>query len=88
MELTVGDNARQHCVVRSVDGQVFEGDVTSVSVPLVTGEAEILPGHAVAFMALSSGTVRCVPRTREADATFDIKGGVLYADGNEIIVLI
>lgn len=41
----------------SIDKVLFEGDASSVTVPGITGEVEILDNHADSFFQLKAGNV-------------------------------
>lgn len=68
------------------DKTVFEGEVSSVSVPGTSGSFEILKDHAPIISTLEDGKV-IVRGAKIADNTFFIKGGVVEALDNKIMVL-
>ena len=60
--------------VLTPDKEVFEGPITSVKVPGISGQFEILRGHAPLVSALSSGQVRLIKQAGER-MTFSIEKG-------------
>jgi F-type H+-transporting ATPase subunit epsilon len=66
------------------DKKVFEGEVTSVTVPGTMGSFEILNNHAPIISTLEDGklTVRGAK-----DEVFLIKGGVVEVNNNKVMVL-
>jgi len=66
------------------DKKVFEGEVTSVTVPGTMGSFEILNNHAPIISTLEDGklTVRGAK-----DDVFLIKGGVVEVNNNKVMVL-
>jgi F-type H+-transporting ATPase subunit epsilon len=67
------------------DKKVFEGDVTSVTVPGTMGSFQILKDHAPIISTLEDGPVIIKNKTEEQ--TFNIKGGVVEVLKNKIVVL-
>ena len=67
------------------DKKVFEGEVTSVTVPGTMGSFQILRDHAPIISTLEDGPV--IIKTKESEETFVIKGGVVEVLQNKIIVL-
>lgn len=68
------------------DKTVFEGEVSSVSVPGTSGSFEILRDHAPIISTLEDGKV-IIRGANIAENTFFIKGGVVEALNNKIMVL-
>jgi F-type H+-transporting ATPase subunit epsilon len=66
------------------DKKVYEGEVTSVTVPGTMGSFEILNNHAPIISTLEDGklTVRGAK-----DDVFLIKGGVVEVNNNKVMVL-
>jgi F-type H+-transporting ATPase subunit epsilon len=66
------------------DKKVYEGEVTSVTVPGTMGSFEILNNHAPIISTLEDGklTVRGAK-----DDVFFIKGGVVEVNNNKVMVL-
>jgi F-type H+-transporting ATPase subunit epsilon len=67
------------------DKKVFEGEVTSVTVPGTLGSFQILKDHAPIISTLEDGPVIIKNKTEEQ--TFIIKGGVVEVLKNKIVVL-
>ncbi|MFA6276950.1 MAG: ATP synthase F1 subunit epsilon [Pedobacter sp.] len=67
------------------DKKVFEGDVTSVTVPGTLGSFQILRGHAPIISTLEDGLV--IIKDANGENIFNIKGGVVEVLDNKIIVL-
>ncbi|MFD0941989.1 ATP synthase F1 subunit epsilon [Pedobacter boryungensis] len=67
------------------DKKVFEGDVTSVTVPGTLGSFQILRGHAPIISTLEDGLV--IIKGNAGEQNFNIKGGVVEVLDNKIIVL-
>lgn len=68
------------------DKKVFEGEVTSVTVPGTLGSFQILKGHAAIISTLEDGEVVLKSNNAE-EKRFFIKGGVVEAIHNKIVVL-
>ena len=68
------------------DKTVFEGEVTSVSVPGTSGSFEILKDHAPIISTLEDGKV-IIRGSNKAENTFLIKGGVVEVLNNKVMVL-
>lgn len=67
------------------DKKIFEGEVTSVTVPGKLGSFEILNNHAPIISTLEDGKVTV--RENKAEQHFNILGGVVEVINNKIIVL-
>lgn len=67
------------------DKTVFEGEVSSVTVPGVQGSFEVLNNHAPIISILEDGKVTI--RTAKSSEEFFIKGGVVEVLDNRIMVL-
>ena len=65
---------------------VFEGPISSVTVPGSGGEFEVLAGHAAIVSSLSSGTIKVVAD----DATHEYKtdGGVIEVLNDAVSILL
>ena len=69
------------------DSTVFEGEVKQIHLPGVGGRFEMLENHAPIISALSQGTLRVVtPEGQEK--LFDIRGGVIKGQQNDILILV
>lgn len=67
------------------DKKVFEGEVTSVTVPGAQGSFEILNNHAPIISTLDDGKV--IIRGAGKEHKFYTKGGVVEVINNKVIVL-
>ncbi len=67
------------------DKKIFEGEVTSVTVPGAQGSFEILNNHAPIISILEDGKV--VVRSDGKEQKFHTKGGVVEVINNKVIVL-
>ncbi|HEX8376777.1 MAG TPA: ATP synthase F1 subunit epsilon [Pedobacter sp.] len=68
------------------DKKVYEGDVTSVTVPGTAGSFEILNNHAPIISTLEDGKV-IIRSGGKNEERFVIKGGVVEVNDNKIILL-
>ncbi len=66
--------------------KVFEGEVTSVKFPGISGEFEILNNHAPIISTLTNGDIRVITLDNSTE-NFTINGGVIEMQNNKIIVL-
>jgi F-type H+-transporting ATPase subunit epsilon len=67
------------------DKKVFEGEVTSVTVPGAQGSFEILSNHAPIISILDNGKV--LVRAAGKELKFHATGGVVEVINNKVIVL-
>lgn len=67
------------------DQPVFEGDITSVTVPGSAGAFEVLENHAPIVSTLESGKV--IIRTGKGEDIVHIIGGVVEVINNNVTVL-
>lgn len=67
--------------------KAFEGEVTSVKFPGISGEFEILNNHAPIISALSKGNIRIITTDNKTEK-LPINGGVIEMQNNKIIVLV
>ncbi|MCR5822009.1 MAG: hypothetical protein K6F85_03710 [Bacteroidales bacterium] len=69
------------------DSTVFEGEAKLVQLPGTGGLFEIMNNHAPIISSLSKGTLRIVG-TDDHEHTFDIRGGVVKGQQNDILILV
>ena len=69
------------------DKKVFEGEVTSVTVPGTMGSFEILNHHAPIISTLEDGKLTVRGSGSGKENTFLIQGGVVEVSNNKVIVL-
>ena len=67
------------------DKKLFEGEVSSVTVPGKTGTFQMLNRHAPVISALKKGKIKI--KTSQGIQHFDVNGGVVEMQKNKIIVL-
>ena len=66
--------------------KLFSGEIKSVKLPGTNGQFEILNHHAPIISTLSPGKIYLV-QTDQNKQTFEINGGVIEMQKNNIIVL-
>jgi len=74
-------------VVLTPDKEVFQGPITSIKVPGVSGQFEILKGHAPVVSALKEGAVR-ISKSDGSDYSFSIEKGFIEVLKDEIALLV
>jgi len=67
------------------DKKLFEGEVSSVTVPGKKGKFQMLNRHAPVISALKKGKIKI--KTSQGVQQFDVNGGVVEMQKNKIIVL-
>jgi len=73
--------------VLTPDKEIFQGAITSVKVPGVTGQFEILNNHAPVVSALGEGTVRIIQGNGDTK-TFTIEKGFIEVLRQEVSLLV
>jgi F-type H+-transporting ATPase subunit epsilon len=66
--------------------KAFEGEVTSVKFPGISGGFETLNNHAPIISTLGKGDIRVITADKKTE-NFAINGGVIEMKNNKIIVL-
>jgi len=74
-------------VVLTPDKEVFAGEIKSVKVPGITGQFEILSGHAPLVSSLGEGTVRVID-TKGSTTSYTITKGFVEVLHNEVSLLV
>ena len=69
------------------DSTLYEGEATLLQLPGVGGLFEILNNHAPIISALTKGVLRIITPDNET-LTFDIRGGVVKGQKNDILILV
>jgi F-type H+-transporting ATPase subunit epsilon len=69
------------------DKTVFEGEATSVNLPGTSGFFEILNHHAPIISTLEDGKVTVRYGANVKEDVFMIKGGVVEASNNKVVIL-
>ncbi len=67
------------------DAKVYDGEITSVTIPGSAGSFEVLKNHAALISTLDDGKV--VIRNNGTEKFYFIKGGVIEVKDNKIILL-
>ena len=70
----------------TAESQLYSGEVTSVKLPGMDGEFEILNNHAPVISTLDKGIIRVVDNNNKTE-NFEVNGGVIEMQNNKIIVL-
>lgn len=74
-------------VALTPEKEIFNGKITSVKVPGINGQFEILNGHAPIVAALANGEVRILDESGNR-TTFNIVKGFIEVINNEVSLLI
>ena len=69
------------------DSTLYEGEAKLLQMPGTGGLFEILPNHAPIISSLTQGTLRLITEEDETK-TFDIRGGVMKGQKNDILILV
>ena len=69
------------------DSTLYDGEAKLVQLPGTGGLFEILNNHAPIISALSRGTMRLI-KDNDEEMTFDIRGGVVKGQQNDILILV
>lgn len=69
------------------DKTLFEGEAKLLQLPGTGGLFEMLKDHAPIISSLSKGSLRIVTAADES-LTFDIRGGVVKGQKNDILILV
>ena len=76
-----------HISVLTPDKEIFDGNITSVKVPGVSGQFEVLNNHAPIVSALGEGQVRLIQENGEK-ITFGIEKGFIEVLKNKVALLV
>lgn len=74
-------------VVLTPQRQIFEGEITSVKVPGISGQFEILKGHAPIVSALGEGVITVKSVSGDAQS-YEISKGFVEVLGKEVALLV
>ena len=69
------------------DSTLYEGDAKLLQLPGTNGLFEIMQNHAPIISALKAGSVRLV-MTDGDEKKFDIRGGVVKGQQNDILIMV
>lgn len=73
--------------ITKADGDLYDGEATLLQLPGVDGLFEMLEHHAPIISAMKAGNIRLVD-TANATHLFEIRGGVVKARNNEVLLLV
>ena len=73
--------------VLTPEREIYNGAITSVKVPGVSGQFEILKGHAAIVSSLNQGTVRIIDESNQTK-TFTIDKGFVEVLRDEVSLLV
>lgn len=75
-----------HLEIVTPDKNIYTGTIKLIQVPGSKGQFEVLRNHAAIISTLAAGKIKVV--NLEGEKTFfDIKGGVIDVNNNNIVVL-
>ncbi|MEZ4910636.1 MAG: ATP synthase F1 subunit epsilon [Saprospiraceae bacterium] len=74
-------------IVLTPEREIYQGDITSVKVPGITGKFEVLRNHAPIVAALGQGEVRIIDATG-VTKKFNIQKGFIEVLRNEVSLLV
>jgi F-type H+-transporting ATPase subunit epsilon len=74
--------------VLTPDRKVFEGDISSITVPGSNGQLQVLKNHAPLVSSLGKGEVRFVKSDDGRKQSFSITSGFVEVLNNEISLLV
>ncbi len=74
-------------IILTPDKELFQGKITSVSVPAIGGRIQILKDHAPIVAALGQGEVR-YELSKGEKRSFKIERGILEVLRNEVSLLV
>lgn len=69
------------------DTTLYDGAAKLVQLPGTGGKFEILENHAPIISSLSKGIVRLID-DEEKEHTFEVRGGVVKSQQNELLILV
>ncbi len=76
-----------NCSVLTPEKEVYSGAVKSVKVPGISGQFEVLDGHAPIVSALKEGEIRLID-TKGERISYSIKRGFIEVLDNEVSLLV
>jgi len=74
-------------IVLTPETEIYNGPIKAVKVPGVSGQFEILRGHAAIVSALGTGTVR-ITEENGTQSSYGIEGGFVEVINDEVSVLV
>lgn len=76
-----------NCSVLTPEKEIYVGSIKSVKVPGITGQFEILDGHAPIVSALGEGEIRIIDEKGER-VSYNISKGFIEVLDNEVSLLV
>lgn len=73
-------------IISKPDTTLYDGDAKLVQLPGTGGLFEMLDNHAPIISSLGKGTIRLV--NNEGEKTFEIRGGVVKGQQNDLMILV
>ncbi len=73
-------------IITRIDGPIFNGEATSVTLPGEAGEMTVLAGHEALITPLKAGTITLV--SASGTETHTIESGVVEIANNTVTVLL
>ena len=74
--------------VVAADGKVWSGAARQVSAPAADGDIGILAGHTPILSVLRAGSVRVIPSGGGAPLSWQVDGGFLSVDSDQVTVVV
>ena len=74
-------------IVLTPGKEIFNGEITSVKVPGMTGQFEVLNNHAAIVSSLAEGEVRII-ESKGGEVKFNIESGFIEVLNNEVSLLV
>ena len=74
-------------IITKPDSILYDGEAKLVQLPGTGGLFEILDNHAPIISSLSKGTLRLIDPA-DQEQTFDIRGGVIKGQQNDLLILV
>lgn len=68
------------------DAKVFSGEVSSVTVPGIDGQFQVLNNHAAIISSLGDGPIKV--KSGQEETSYNTEGGVVEVLKNKVIVLV
>ena len=73
--------------ISTLEDTLFEGEVSTISLPGTKGRFQVLEKHASLLSTLEKGTVYCTGKTPSSKQGFAIEDGVVEVHKNKVVVL-
>lgn len=74
-------------IVLTPDKQLYQGEVSRITVPGVKGEFEVLENHAPIVSSLATGTVNITTENKDTEA-WEINSGFIEVLDNKVSLLV